>query len=243
MAPHLLLETVPALRAENLSKTYDRVRWVLEDIDLAVQSGELVVLMGRSGSGKTTLLNLLAGLEEPTQGHVYVGGRDLADLTAEDRTRVRREDVGVVFQRFHLLPELTVRENVALPMRLAGRDRAAERAVQLLEFFGLGGHTDAFPSTLSGGETQRAALARALGNEPEVLLADEPTASLDEDNARNALNALRRVVDDLGTAVLAATHDPMTQAEGDRVLHLVDGRLEGELGREGRATFRRPEPG
>lgn len=216
---------VPALEAEHVSKTYDRVRWVLEDVSLTVEPGELVVLMGRSGSGKTTLLNMMAGLETPTEGSIRVDGTDLSTLEETERTRIRREEIGIVFQRFHLLPELTVQENVALPMRLADRADADERAAELLEFFGLGSHLDAFPATLSGGETQRAALARALGNEPAIVLADEPTASLDEDNALNALDALRRVVEELNTAVLAATHDPITEDAGDRVVDLVDGRI------------------
>lgn len=225
---------MPALVAEQVRKTYDRVDDVLSGIDLTVEPGELVVLMGRSGSGKTTLLNLLAGLEEPTEGRILVDGTDLAGLDEDARTQIRRERIGIVFQRFHLLPELTVRENVALPMRLAGRDDADERADELLTFFGLDHRLDAFPATLSGGENQRAALARALGNEPEIVLADEPTASLDEGNAKNALAALRRVVEELDTAVLAATHDPMTEEAGDRVIHLSDGRL---VDQDGPSTF------
>lgn len=217
---------MPAVQARDVSKTFDRVRWVLEDVDLDVEPGELVVLMGRSGSGKTTLLNLMAGLETPTKGQILVDDTDLSTLDEEERTRLRRDKIGVVFQRFHLLPELTVQENVALPMRLAHRDDADERSRELLSFFGLQDHVDAFPSTLSGGETQRAALARALGNEPAIVLADEPTASLDEANAKNALGALRRVVEELDTAILAATHDPMTEEAGDRVVHLADGRIE-----------------
>jgi putative ABC transport system ATP-binding protein len=216
-----------AIEARSVSKTYDRVRWILEDVDLTVDSGEVVVLMGRSGSGKTTLLNLLAGLETPTSGEVLVDGERMSDRDEGERTRLRREQVGVIFQRFHLIPEMTVQENVRLPMRLAGRSDADERALDLLRFLGMHGRADAYPSTLSGGETQRAAIARALGNEPAVVLADEPTANLDEANAENAVDELRRAATSTGTAVLIATHDPLAEAAGDRVLDLSDGRIEG----------------
>ncbi len=216
---------MPAIEARGISKTYDKVRWVLEDVDLEVQPGEVVVLMGRSGSGKTTLLNVLSGLETPSQGEVLVDGETMSSRDEAERTELRREEVGVVFQRFHLIPELTVQENVELPMKLAGRDDAGQRATKLLRFFDMHGHADAYPATLSGGETQRAAIARGLGNEPAVVLADEPTANLDEDNAKNALSALRQVADKLETAVLIATHDPLGKRVGHRVLDLADGRI------------------
>jgi putative ABC transport system ATP-binding protein len=221
-----VVSDVPALEARGVSKTYDRVEHVLEAVDLAVDPGEVVVVMGRSGSGKTTLLNILAGLETPTEGRVFVGEEEMTALEEEQRTRLRRREVGVVFQRFHLIPELSVLENARLPMKLAGRSDATERALELLGFFGLDHRTDAYPATLSGGETQRAAIARALGNEPAVVLADEPTANLDEGNARTALDALREVAEELGTAVVVATHDPLGAEAGDRVLDLVDGQLE-----------------
>lgn len=223
--PLPLCVLVPALEARGVSKTYDRVRYVLQGIHLTVDPGDVTVLMGRSGSGKTTLLNILAGLETPTEGTVHVDGQDMARLDEDQRTRLRRDAIGVVFQRFHLIPELTLLENVRLPMQLAKRDNATQRAQKLLTFFGLDTHADAYPSTLSGGETQRAAIARALGNEPAVILADEPTANLDEANAKNALNALRRVAEETNTAVLIATHDPLAEDAGDKTLNLVDGRL------------------
>lgn len=216
---------VPAIEARGISKTYDKMRWVLEDVDLEVHPGEVVTLMGRSGSGKTTLLNILAGLDTPTEGQVLVDGRQMANRDEAERTQLRREEVGVVFQRFHLIPELTVQENVELPMRLAGRNGREERAQDLLRFFGMHGLADAYPSTLSGGETQRAAIARSLGNQPSVVIADEPTANLDEGNAKNALSALRQVAEKLDTAVLIATHDPLGKQAGDRVLDLVDGQI------------------
>jgi ABC-type lipoprotein export system ATPase subunit len=218
---------VAAIQAQGVTKTYDRVTKVLKGIDLAAQPGEIVVMIGRSGSGKTTLLNILAGLEKPSEGKVLVDGLDLSGLNEEARRELRLREVGIVFQRFHLMPELTVEENVALPMKLADRETPHERARELLGFFGLDHRVDAFPATLSGGETQRAAIARALGNEPEVILADEPTANLDEANARNALEALEQVAEELGTAVVVASHDPMCEQVADRLLKLKDGRFVG----------------
>lgn len=222
------LRAVAAIQARNVTKTYDRVTQVLQGIDLVVEPGEIVVMIGRSGSGKTTLLNILAGLEQPTSGEVLVDGLELSSLNEEARRELRLREIGVVFQRFHLMPELTVEENVSLPMRLADREAPEQRAQELLSFFGLDHRVQAFPSTLSGGETQRAAIARALGNEPEVILADEPTANLDEANARNALDALEQVADELGTAVVIASHDPMCEQVADRLLRLKDGRFVGQ---------------
>lgn len=216
-----------AIQAQGVTKTYDRVTKVLKGIDLTAQPGEIVVMIGRSGSGKTTLLNILAGLEKPSEGKVLVDGLDLSGLSEEARRELRLREIGIVFQRFHLMPELTVEENVALPMKLADRETPHKRARELLGFFGLDHRVDAFPATLSGGETQRAAIARALGNEPEVILADEPTANLDEANARNALDALKQVAEELGTAVVIASHDPMCEQVADRLLKLKDGRFVG----------------
>lgn len=214
-----------AIRAVDVEKTYDRIHHVLEGIDLAADPGEIVVVIGRSGSGKTTMLNVLAGIERPTEGQVLLSGTDLSSMEEDERRLVRLHDIGIVFQRFHLIPELTVQENVELPMELAEREGAEERAAELLDFFGLDHRRQAFPSTLSGGETQRAAIARALANEPDVILADEPTANLDEDNARNALAALEQVAEEIGTAIVVASHDPMCEEVADRVLRLKDGRF------------------
>lgn len=215
-----------AIELEDVAKTYDRVRYVLDGLSLTVEPGQVVSIMGRSGVGKTTLLNLVAGLETPTRGRIRVAGTDLSTLDDDERTRFRRDRVGVVFQRFHLIPELTVAENVRLPMRLAKRADAATRTKTLLRFFGIEELADAFPATLSGGETQRTAIARALANEPSVVLADEPTANLDEENAKTALAELRRVAKELTTAVLIASHDPLARGAGDRVYQMAAGRLE-----------------
>lgn len=216
---------MPVLGVRNVWKTYDRVAHVLQDVSFSVEPGEFVVLMGRSGSGKTTLLNLLAGLDRPSRGAVVVKDKDLSTLDDEEITQLRLHHIGIVFQRFHLIPELTTAENIRLPIKMAGRPGARERAAKLLQFFGMDGHGDAFPATLSGGEMQRAALARALANQPAVVLADEPTANLDQANAKKALGELRRVASELGTAVVAASHDAMAAEAATRVLHIVDGRI------------------
>lgn len=220
---------VSVVELRGVTKTYDRVRDVLRDVTMVVDPGEVVVLMGRSGSGKTTLLNLVAGLDTPSRGSLHVGGTDLAGLDEEERTFLRLTRVGIVFQRFHLIPELTVLENVRLPMHLAKHPGSRQRAHELLAFFGLADQAEDYPATLSGGETQRAAIARALGNEPTVILADEPTANLDDTNARTALDALRRVAEETDTAVLIATHDGLARTIAHRVVHIVDGALTAEV--------------
>lgn len=217
-----------AVEADHVWKTFDRVRYVLEDVSVVVEPGEFVVLMGPSGSGKSTLVNLLAGLDHPTRGRLLVDEVDIAGLSEDQRTEARLRHIGLVFQRFHLIPELTLEENVMLPMTFARRPDARARVGDLLGFFGLPAQAAAYPSTLSGGETQRGAIARALANEPTILLADEPTANLDDENAHTALTELRRVADELGTAVLVATHDALAKRFADRVVVLEGGRVSAE---------------
>lgn len=211
-------------------KTYDQKDWVLRGASLQVRAGEVVVLMGPSGSGKTTLLNLVAGIETADRGEVLVAGADLGKLEEDELANVRLRHVGLVFQQYHLIPELTLAENVQLPMRFARRADMKARSDHLLRFFGIQDKAKAFPATLSGGQAQRAAIARALANEPAILLADEPTANLDEKNAATALRELRRVADELGTAVLVATHDPTVRPIGDRVVRIADGQVAPEPG-------------
>lgn len=214
------------LRFADVWKTYDEVRWILQGVNLELEPGTLTLIMGRSGSGKTTLLNLAAGLEVPTRGTVWVDGKDVSQLSEEERTRLRLRRVGLVFQHYQLIPQLTIAENVRLPMRLAGRVDADQRAQQLLQGFGLGSQADAFPATLSGGEAQRTGIARALANEPVLLLADEPTANLDETNGRAALKLLREAAERSGAAVLVASHDDLVQEYADVIYHMKEGRLE-----------------
>jgi putative ABC transport system ATP-binding protein len=201
---------------------------VLRGVDLDVEPGELVALIGRSGSGKSTLLNVIAGLEPPDGGIVRVEGVDLGRLDDRRRTVFRRDRIGIVFQAFNLIPVLSALDNVALPARLAGAGaEAVRRARELLERVGLEGRADAFPDELSGGEQQRVATARALVNRPAVVLADEPTGNLDAESAERTLALLAGLAGEDGRTVLLATHDPAAAARAGRVLALEDGRVAG----------------
>lgn len=197
----------------------------LVDVSVSVHEGEFVAVTGPSGSGKSTLLNLLAALDTPTSGTVYLDGRDTGALTERERARLRLDHVGVVFQRFHLLLSLSARANVALPLVERGVPKAdrRERARTLLEGVGLGDRLAHKPGELSGGEQQRVAIARALANEPRVLVADEPTGELDSDTAATVLD----IFADLATdhAVVVASHDSAVAAAADRIVRLTDGRL------------------
>lgn len=197
----------------------------LEDVSFTVDRSEYVSLIGPSGSGKTTLVHLLAGLDTPTAGTVEFDGRDVAALADRARTRLRLERIGLVFQRFHLLSSLSARSNVALPLLERGVDKRTrrQRATTLLERVGLGDRVDHRPAELSGGEQQRVAVARALANDPDLLLADEPTGELDTETGQRILDLFADLADD--HAVVVASHDDRVSAAADRVLRLRDGRL------------------
>ena len=198
----------------------------LDGVDLDVDAGEHVALVGRSGSGKSTLLHLAGGLDSPDAGTVCVGGRDVSRMSAGDRAALRRREVGFIFQFFHLLPTLTVAENVELPL-LLDRRRDTKRAVPaLLDRLGIAHRAAHLPSQLSGGEMQRAAIARALITGPELLLADEPTGNLDSATGELVLDALLETVRDSGVALVLVTHDEAAAARAGTVLRLRDGRLD-----------------
>ena len=203
----------------------------LSGVDLTVERGTFIAVMGPSGSGKSTLLNCLAGLERPTVGRVLVEGVDVTDWDESARTRLRRDRVGFVFQAFHLVPYLTVEQNVALPVRLADQRPDRVRVARLMERFGLSDKARVLPGVLSGGQQQRVAIARALVNDPAVVLADEPTGALDSATAGDVLALLRRCVDDLGQTVVMVTHDPVAASTADAVVFLVDGRIAGRMDR------------
>lgn len=215
---------MPVLRLAGVRLDYPGRPGVLQDVDLAVPAGRLAVLQGRSGSGKSSLLAVAAGLEVPTTGQVHVKGEPMAGDAAA-RSRLRSRHVGLVFQHLNLLGELSVAENVELPLRLRGMPRAQrqERVRALLERFQIDDLAQRRPGSLSGGEQQRTAIARALAPGPALLLVDEPTSNLDEGNARTVIEALVAATKE-GAAVVVATHDPLFAGIG-RTFHLVAGRL------------------
>ena len=200
---------------------------ILRGISLAVEEGEFVCVMGPSGSGKSTLLHTLSGLDRPSAGRVELGGRDLAKLTERQRTLQRRDTVGFVFQFFNLLPNLSVIENVRLPLAIAGKNAkgASDAPEALLERFGLGHRLDARVHELSGGEMQRVSIARALAGGQPLLLCDEPTGNLSQKAGLEVMQLLRRVCNEDRRSVLLVTHNPRDAAFADRVLFLVDGEL------------------
>ena len=200
----------------------------LDDVDVELEAGEIVCVAGPSGSGKSTLLHLVAGLDTPTEGTIELCGTAISGASKRHRTRLRREHLGFVFQRFYLLPSQSARTNVALPLielGYSGRARR-ERADELLERVGLGDRVTDRPGQLSGGEQQRVAVARALATDPDVLLADEPTGELDSETGRDVLSCLHGEADERDRAVLLASHDEPALRVADRVLRLNDGHVE-----------------
>jgi putative ABC transport system ATP-binding protein/lipoprotein-releasing system ATP-binding protein len=198
---------------------------VLRGVSLQVHEGEKVFLCGASGSGKTTLLYILGGLEKPSQGEVFVSGNGLYSSSATDRARIRNRDLGFVFQNYHLLPELTALENVALPALIDGR-ASQDRAKELLGRVGLGERIHHLPTELSGGEQQRVALARALVNDPAIILADEPTGNLDAATGRQIMDLLFEIVGESKKTLLVVTHDANLAERGDRKLVIHQGQLQ-----------------
>ena len=197
----------------------------LQGVDLSLQAGEHVAIIGRSGSGKSTLLNMLTGIDRPSAGSVTVSGVDLGRLTEGGLASFRGRNIGIVFQFFQLIPTLSVRENVLLAMELVGAIAPAQRLARvegLLEQVGLRAHADKLPGALSGGEQQRAAIARALANDPPLIVADEPTGNLDSETARAVIELLRGL-SSAGKTVVVVTHDPAVAAGCDRVVRLADG--------------------
>lgn len=218
-------------RGEALHKRYAQggaIVAALDGVDVTVSPGELLAIMGPSGCGKSTLLHLLAGIDVPSAGHVLFRGLDLSGKDGEERAYRRRASMGLLFQTHALLPGLTAGENVALPLAFAGVDRTTRdrRAAELLSMVGLENRAGDAPDDLSGGQRQRVALARALANDPVVVLADEPTGSLDGVTAREVLDAIVSLLRVRGTALVMVTHDSAAAARADRVVTLRDGRVE-----------------
>ncbi|MBA3259513.1 MAG: ABC transporter ATP-binding protein [Gemmatimonadales bacterium] len=215
------------LRCASLTKTYrsgDRKLTVLNDITFTIEPGGFAAIVGPSGSGKTTLLGLLAGLDRPTAGTVHLDGAELGALDEDARARLRGEKIGFVFQSFQLIPTLTARENVQVPLELRG-ESAAERAAELLARVGLRDRGDHYPAQLSGGEQQRVALARAFSTRPKVLFADEPTGNLDARTGAGIIDLMVELNRDFGTTLVLVTHDVDLAARARRTIRLADGRV------------------
>lgn len=218
------------LSVENLHRVYeqaDNKLHVLHGVSFNVNAGEMVALMGQSGSGKSTLLQCVGLLDTPTSGSITIGAHAANNLSENQRTSLRRETIGFVYQAHHLLPEFTALENVVLPMMIAGHDKktAGDRARKMLDALGLSARTDHRPARLSGGEQQRVAIARALANRPKLLLADEPTGNLDPETAESVFKMLETLVRKTGVAMLMATHNPELAARMDRTLRLQAGHI------------------
>ena len=212
------------LRAENISKIYCQNAvslQALHRVSVTIQKGEFVAILGRSGSGKSTLLNILAGLDKPSEGKVYIDGTDIFHLSEEKRTLLRRKKIGFVFQAYELLYSLTVTENIRLPELEANADYVGE----LLEALGIRQYETCYPDQLSGGEQQRVAIARALINHPLILFADEPTGNLDSKTERIVVDLLKNLAEKYGTSILMVTHNEDLVKDADRVIRLEDGEI------------------
>jgi putative ABC transport system ATP-binding protein len=221
--------TRDAIRIRSVTRTFGPGVVALDSLSLAFAEGSLTAVMGPSGSGKSTLLQCAAGLDRPTSGTVLLGDTELTGLDERRLTRLRREHIGFVFQSYNLLPALTAAQNVALPLRLAGRRPARGQVDEALSRVGLSGRAGHRPDEMSGGQQQRVAIARALITRPGVLFADEPTGALDSTTGRGVLRLLRAMVDEHRQTTVMVTHDPVAASHADRVVFLVDGRLHGEL--------------
>jgi len=223
----------PVVKTIDLSKTYmsgGRPLEVLKDVDLTIEPGEFMAIMGPSGSGKSTLLNMIGALDRPTKGKVFINGIDLSKLNDNKLADLRNREIGFIFQFFNLIPRMDAQGNVELPMAIRGVSRAkrTERAKELLKLVGLAERADHKPSQLSGGEQQRVAIARALANEPHLILADELTGNLDSTTGAEIMNLLKRLNKEEGKTFILITHDPQVGQSTDRLVQLRDGEIVGE---------------
>ena len=225
--PQANFKTEALLTTNKLNKTVqvgEQTLSIIKDVDIYVNAGEFVVIMGKSGSGKSTLLGLLAALDYPDSGTVELAGQTLSSLDEDALAVIRQRDMGFVFQSFHLLPTLTVAENIAFPLDIARRPNPA-RVDELIDAVDLGHRRHSLPNQLSGGEQQRTAVARALVSHPKIVFADEPTGNLDEQNADQVMQLLLDLRQQVGSALVVVTHDPALAEMADRVITMHDGRI------------------
>jgi putative ABC transport system ATP-binding protein len=224
--------TTVAARAEQATKIYgegDTAVRALDNVDVAFDREQFTAIMGPSGSGKSTLLHCIAGLDRLTSGEVWLGAIPLGQLSEKELTKVRRDKIGFVFQAFNLIPTLTASENITLPMSLAGRDPDQEWLDRVIDTVNLRDRLTHRPSELSGGQQQRVAVARALASKPEIIFADEPTGNLDSKSSAEILQFMKRAVTEFGQTIVMVTHDPISAANANRVVFLVDGRIVDEM--------------
>ena len=216
------------IRTEHLSKIYhlgDRQVHALQDVNLTVANGEMISIVGTSGSGKSTLLHLLGALDTPTEGKVWIAGKDLSDQKDRELSVIRRDYIGFVFQKFHLMNELTVKENIVLPMLLAGKTVDEDYIEGLVEILGLKDHQEHLPTELSGGQQQRVAIARALSNHPAIVLCDEPTGNLDHQTSHDVAELLLKVHEEYQKTILIVTHDEEIANVAERKIRIEDGKI------------------
>ncbi len=223
--PPTVTSAASAIDASKVYGTGDAIVRALDRVSIEFLPGRFSAIMGPSGSGKSTLLHCMAGLDSLTEGEVFIGDTNLADLNDRELTELRREQVGFVFQAFNLIPTLTARENIVLPLMLGGETGDAEWIGRVIETVGLGDRLKHRPSELSGGQQQRVAVARALASRPTIIFADEPTGNLDSNAGGEILKFMRDAVDEFGQTIVMVTHDPYSAAYADRVVYLDDGRI------------------
>ncbi|HGE5783023.1 TPA: ABC transporter ATP-binding protein [Bacillus pseudomycoides] len=216
------------IEVKNLEKSFiieKKMINILKGVNLEVKQGEFLCIMGASGSGKTTLLQLLGGIDTITMGEIKIGNTEISMMNEKELALFRRRKIGFIFQQFNLIPIFNAEENVTLPLLLDNveQQKATNQAKKLLKIVGLEGKEENLPSQLSGGQQQRVAIARAFANDPEIILADEPTGALDSENSKNIITVLRNACDDLNQTAVVVTHDPFVAAHADRVVFLLDG--------------------
>lgn len=219
------METI--ISAKNIYKKFNNDIWVLEDVNLDIQKGDFVSIVGASGSGKSTLLTILGGMDMPTKGNVFLNGIDLTKLDEDKKAKLRRTKIGFVFQFFNLAPYLTVEENILLPIILNGGKKkdVCERLDFLLEYLKISEYRKQMPSKISGGEQQRVAIARALIFEPEVIFLDEPTGNLDSKSAKSIMSLLSSICKELGTTIVQVTHSLTNAKYGNKKIKILDGKI------------------
>ena len=216
------------LITNNLTKVYgkdDAAVTAVDHVDLCINKGEFTAIVGASGSGKSTLLHLLGGVDTPTEGQVIIEGKNIYDLNDEKRSILRRRKIGFIFQNYNLIPVLTVRENIIMPVLLDGNKVNEKEVDELIERLGLTDRKNYLPNQLSGGQQQRVAIGRALVNKPEIIIADEPTGNLDKNNSEETMALLTKAVKDMKQTLILVTHEMDIAAMADRIIHFEDGRI------------------